>query len=507
MLVPARRAACAIAIALAACSGSHDRTSPPPRAEFLLSSADSTFWVATTSGATRVRGAPLVLARYDGRFFEIYGADDDRSYDDALLVGERLYRRDLITGDSTLVFSDTTVPRIADAYARSHPDERPLGPDDDGQANPSTSATAEVDILELNGPFLSYEYHVDVTLPGREPWHSTRRGVLDLRSGKQSLVADLFGKREGDRITADARRTFQAVRDSVRRARPTMSSDERRAADALERRDFDERSFTLAADGQTPTVTFSVPGRGVGPSGSAVELEPIDGDSTGWWRSLVATLPLADDSGTDHWSGTGYSVLARYDTSGDVAHVSIADAARREWPVAAVLAPLRRIDWLDHPGVGETERQALIRAFNQAATYDHASRVASSFPELSNLQLVARHAPRQDRSRKPARNLGAHDARVCQQHGACVRRRHSLDDGQDRGHRGVSSQPSARGDRLDRSRRLSRADSPRRPRGDAGERELRRPVVDGSRRACGSGGPAHRPPATHQLVLSDVRCR
>ena len=107
---------------------------PPPRAEFLLSSADSTFWVATTSGTTRVRGAPLVLARYDGRFFEVYGADDDRSYDDALLVGERLYRRDLITGDSALVFADTTVPRIAGEYARAHPDERPLSPDEEGEA-------------------------------------------------------------------------------------------------------------------------------------------------------------------------------------------------------------------------------------------------------------------------------------------------------------------------------------------------------------------------------------
>jgi hypothetical protein len=513
MLAPVRRAACATAIVLAACSGLRDRTSSaaPPRAEFLLSSVDSTFWVATTSGTTRVRGAPLVLARYDGRFFEVYGTDDDRSYDDALLVGEGLYRRDLISGDSVLVFADSVVPGIADEYARAHPDERPLGPDDEGETNPHTSATAEIDILDLDGPYLSYEYRVDVTLPGRQPWHSTRRGVLDLRSGKETLVADLFGRAAGNRITETARTAYQAIRDSILRARPSMRADERRAADALAQRAFDDRAFTLSDDGRAPTITFNVPGRGPGAAGNDVELEPIDADTTDWWRSLVATLPVTDDAGNDRWTGTGYSVLARYDTSGEIARVSLADSANREWPVGTVLAPLRRIDWLDHPAIGDAERQALIRAFNQAATYDRATRVAAlpsaASPFHSNLQLVASHAPRQDRSRKPARKLRADDARACQQHGPCVRRRHPLDDGQDRGNRRVSSQPFAGRDGVDRPSRLSRADSPRRPRSDAGERELRRANVDGSGRSCGSRRPAHGPPATHELVLSDLRCR
>src|SRR4051812_484793 len=165
--------------ATTACSGSHAAGvgSPPPRAEFLISNDDSSFWVATTSGHVRVRGAPLTLARYDNRFYELYTADDDRSYADALFVGERLYRRDIMTGDSTMVFSDTTVSHVADIYARTHPDERPLGPDEEGEANPATSATAELDILDVFGAFLSYEYHVDIELPRRTPWHSTRRGV------------------------------------------------------------------------------------------------------------------------------------------------------------------------------------------------------------------------------------------------------------------------------------------------------------------------------------------
>ena len=76
--------ACAIVVASTAiesCSGSRaaSTTSAPPKAEFLLSSADSTFWVATTGGRMRVRGVPLVLARYSNRFFELYSADDDQS--------------------------------------------------------------------------------------------------------------------------------------------------------------------------------------------------------------------------------------------------------------------------------------------------------------------------------------------------------------------------------------------------------------------------------------------
>jgi len=75
--------ACALLV-VAACSR-RDRTDaagalpPPPRAEFLVATQDSTFWVSTNGRAIRTRGAPLTLAQYDGHFFEIFLADDDRS--------------------------------------------------------------------------------------------------------------------------------------------------------------------------------------------------------------------------------------------------------------------------------------------------------------------------------------------------------------------------------------------------------------------------------------------
>jgi hypothetical protein len=35
----------------------------------------------------------------DGRFYELNVTDDDRSYGDAVLVGQRVYRRDLENDD------------------------------------------------------------------------------------------------------------------------------------------------------------------------------------------------------------------------------------------------------------------------------------------------------------------------------------------------------------------------------------------------------------------------
>jgi hypothetical protein len=467
--------------AIVACR--NDRASnPPPRAEFLVASADSTFWVSTTSGETHVRGVPIMLARYDGRFYELYTADDDYSFADALLVGQRLYRRDIASGDSAVIFADTAVSRIAAAYARAHPDQRPLDPDEEGEPNPETSATAEVDVVGVFGPYLSYEYHVDYDLPPRTPWHATRRGVIDIRSGKEMGVEDLFGEAAGRRLEADARRQYETTRDSILTSRIMLRGDDRRAADALLRLRFDERSFTLSEIDGDPAVAFDVPGSGQGPAGRVVELDAVRVDATPWWHDVRGTLPVMNAEGADVWTGAGYRVLARYDTSGQVARVTLADTTRREWPLGSMLAPLERVTWLDRPAITPAERSALVRAFNSAASYDETSRVAVRPPSGGTRFQLTTHATHQDRSRKPARNLRAHDARAREQHGARVRRRDPLHDGQVRRDLRVPAQPRVRGHGVDRPRGFSRADSPRRPGGHEGERQLRRNVVDGSRR-------------------------
>jgi len=119
-----------------------------------VTAGDSAFWVSTNAGRLRVRRAPLTLANLAGRFYELYVTDDDRSYFDALLIGQHIYRRDLISGDSLQVFEDRRVSAIARRYAASHPKERPLDEDEDGSDDPHTVATSEAELLEVVGPWL-----------------------------------------------------------------------------------------------------------------------------------------------------------------------------------------------------------------------------------------------------------------------------------------------------------------------------------------------------------------
>ena len=487
---------------VAACSAPRTRDGsslpPPPRAEFLLSSADSAFWVSTTSGRVSVRGVPLVVARYAGQWYELFAADDDYSFEDALLLGERLYQRSLASGDSAAVLADTIVPRLARLYAKAHPNERPLDPDEDVRADPGTSATAELDILDVLGPYLSYEYHVDVDFPATgSPWHTTRRGVIDLRSGTGQRIADLFADSAAARIARDGRQAFSLVRDSLTRVEGRLNDTRRRAAAAIASAQFDERSFSLSDMDGSPTVTFTIPGRGEGRAGDGVDLDPIAAAGAPWWTEVREGRPATDSVGTDRWTHPGYGVIARYDSTGEVAAVSLTDSTHREWPLIAITAPLHRIDWLDRPPISAAERRELTQAFNAAALYDEGARVAVSdysvVPRsgashlrsefhVSDLLLASAHARIQDGPRKPARDVRAHDARTREQHGPRVRWRDPRDDGQVRGDRRVSTQPRERRNGLDRPRRLSRADSPRRSGRHEGEHQLRRQDVDGSGR-------------------------
>src|SRR5689334_7075151 len=83
--------ACAVLIGAAACHDAVPDSAHPPDADFVLSAGDSSYWVTSAGGSLRFRGAPLELARVDGRFYELYVADDDRSYEDAVLIGQRIY--------------------------------------------------------------------------------------------------------------------------------------------------------------------------------------------------------------------------------------------------------------------------------------------------------------------------------------------------------------------------------------------------------------------------------
>ena len=188
------RLAFPVLIAVLACGrGGPSITLAPPKAEFVLSSGDSAYWVTIDSRGTHVRGVPIELVRVNGRFYELYVVDNDLSYAGADLVGQSVYRRDLRTGDSTLVFTDSLVPQLAAQYARAHPDDHRLDPGDEPDEDVELRATATLVIDATHGPFASFSLHTDVERGTAPPWHVSRAGVIDLRSARAATLADVVG--------------------------------------------------------------------------------------------------------------------------------------------------------------------------------------------------------------------------------------------------------------------------------------------------------------------------
>src|SRR5438094_4586274 len=322
MAFPSTPAALGLVLVVAAC-GTYDRTSsasppPPAHAEFLVATQDSTFWISTSGTRVKSRGAPLTLARYDGRFFELFLADDDGSYPDALLVGLRVYRRDLASGDSTVIFADSIVPRIARDYAAAHPAARPLAPDEDSADDPTTRATADLQVVDLHGPYLSFDYHVDVAVRGQDTWHAARRGVIDLRTGKPARVSDLFSSSVATALVDSGRHELASALDSLRQ---DASEPARRAIAALSHARFDERSFVLTVPDSQLAVEFDVPLRGAGASDEVLPLDVLRPPLPAWWADVQRDFPrVADDLDRwQHFGDGGYDVVARYDSSAETA--------------------------------------------------------------------------------------------------------------------------------------------------------------------------------------------
>jgi len=370
--------------------GNGARAASPPPAEFLVATQDSTFWISTAGAKVRARGAPLTLARYDGRFYEIFIADDDRSYADALLVGLRLYRRDLERGDSAIVFEDSIVPRVAREYSRAHPGAHPLAPDEDGDEDPPTQALADLQVVDVHGPYLSFEYHVDVTMVGSQPWHATRRGVIDLRSGKPATVADLFPSTVASALIDSGKHELSSAIDSVRG--DSRESAQRTVA-ALSRARFDASSFVLTVPDSEIAVEFDVPQRGSDVPDEVLPLNNLRPSPPNWWADVEHDFPHAEDD-LDRWRRpmpAGYDLLARYDSAAATARLVLV-AGANEWPLRVVAAPVLHAFWLDRPALDSAQRRALTRAFNEASLYDESTRTVRDTqrqPHLSRPRFAA----------------------------------------------------------------------------------------------------------------------
>jgi len=157
---------------------------PPPAAEFLVSAGDQTYWVRSDNSRVKVRGSPLILARSAGRYYEIFVSEIDRSFPRALLSGERVFRRELASGDSTIIYDDTTIVRMSEDYHRQHPSAPLLGPDDDPEDDVDVSAVGETYILNVLGPYVAIEHRLSVERPDDHDQDDTTRAVIDLRNGR-----------------------------------------------------------------------------------------------------------------------------------------------------------------------------------------------------------------------------------------------------------------------------------------------------------------------------------
>ena len=170
-----------LALALGACALP---SPPPPTAEFLVSAGDQTYWVRSDNSGVRIRGSPLILARTGGRYYEIFVSEIDRSFPKALFSGERMFRRELATGDSAVIYDDTTIVRLSDAYHQQHPRAQLLRPDDDPDDDVEITAVGETDILNVLGPYVALEHRVSIEHADEHGEDDTTRAVIDLRNGK-----------------------------------------------------------------------------------------------------------------------------------------------------------------------------------------------------------------------------------------------------------------------------------------------------------------------------------
>lgn len=358
-------------LGLAACT--RQQADRAPKAEFIVVAGDSAFWVQNDGRGVKVRGSPLVLARVDGRFEELYVVDEDRSFENALFVGQRLYQRDLITGDSAEIFRDTVVPRLSERYERRNPEARRLAPDEDPGEEPAVSASADVSVLGVHGPFLSLEVHVDTAGATDGGWHMTRHAVIDLRTSKQVSLSDVVGQAEASSALTRARRLFRETLDSVRAdARPAAQ----RAARSIEHFRFDPTSFSLAAPNGTLMIAFSAPGAGTGGEGFTMPMRPLAVREPAWWAEVREALPTSTREREERWAVGSYTVRALYDTVAQPVTISLIDSTGHEFPVTSVTPPVHRVYWLDRPPIDKVQRDALTRAFDEAAMYDASTRTA-----------------------------------------------------------------------------------------------------------------------------------
>lgn len=373
----------ALVTACAAVIGCTPNVVAPPSAEFVIAAGDSVFWVRSDAEGVRVRGAPMRLAKVEGRFVELYVTDEDLSFYDAVFVSQRLYKRDLITGDSLLLAADTVIPAVARAFARAHPDERLLEPDEAGASVPRTEGYGTFELKDAHGPWFFYEHLVDVDVIGGRTSHGARLGGVDLRTGAPLTLEAVVGASEAARLTVGGQALAATWRASQAAAiaRDSAGIWPRE----LDRLAFDPRSFRVVnARGDSaggPELRFGLVQSEADEEAGTAELEGLALTPPAWWASEARRFAAYTPEGHPVWHRPGYQLLDSV-VSGAQDRIAffLMDSLGRRTRIGTVPMPLREILWVgdsaDAPGTSE----ALLRAFNEAALYSEDARVVRAHP-------------------------------------------------------------------------------------------------------------------------------
>ncbi|MBL8961733.1 MAG: hypothetical protein JNJ98_17870 [Gemmatimonadetes bacterium] len=348
---------------LAACAPTSEQ-SPRIDAAFVLAAGDSTFLVESGPRGFEVSRAPILLARLDGRFEELYIVDRDYSFPRALFVSQAVYRRDLLTGDSTLVWEDPEVARIAARYQQQHPGERPLGPDEEMLDDSTTQATTDTELLDAVGPWLNIEFHLDVDASPEPHTHLSLRRVINLRSGHVASLADLTDSASVPVALAAGERLFREARDSVRRATDARAARAREVVGAFR---FDPASFELVDLDSSAVVSFFAAGHGASTAGYVLPVGDVPLRPTGWLRDYRDTRPASFDSTRMEWRDTAWTLVATGQADRATATLSLVVNGARH-TITEVPMPVRRLYRLSSSSTDLPWRQALRRAFAEWAS-------------------------------------------------------------------------------------------------------------------------------------------
>ena len=367
-------AALGVAVWLTGCKPT-PRVGARPDAEFLVVSDDSTAWVRSSADTVIVQRAPMLIATLAGRLIEIYVADDAINFSDASFVVNRVYRRDIVSGDSTLVFADSTVLRDAMTYLRTHPNAERLD-DDEPAAEGARTFESAITPTAVVGSTIGLEVHDDHSV-GELGTHDSYRATVDLLTGRRLSLADIVTPAQAAATTVTARQNLIGAVVLAGRREGAVGKAASRAIAALP---FDSLSFTLTRSGDSLAVQFLVHDEQVIDEVRDTHryaLEPVTLPPPAWWVVAQRTLPRELPDSSLRFEVGALSLDVKYDAD-DVAMIKArtGTAART---VTRMRGPLRRVIAIGDSLIAPSGqwRRALERAFTESGYYSEQVRAAS----------------------------------------------------------------------------------------------------------------------------------